>query len=59
MSESTSMDELRHLAVEVARENGEMEDELLELKEAVTVRRLLDALYHLGRRSGSAEALME
>ncbi|WP_428671979.1 hypothetical protein [Reyranella sp.] len=59
MSDSTSLDELRRVAVEVARENGEMEDDFLGLKDAVTTRALLDALYHLGRRSGSAEALME
>jgi len=59
MSDCMSLDNLRHLAMEVARENGEMEDDLLELKEAVTVRRLLDALYDLGRRTGSADAMPE
>lgn len=59
MSESTPLDEFRRLAAEVARENGEMEDDLLALKEAVTIRILLDALYGLGRRSGAADALSE
>lgn len=59
MSETLSLDELRQLAVEVARENGEIQVDLPSLKEAVSARDLLDALYDMGRRAGSEDALTE